>query len=64
MVMITTTLARWMMIMELSGIDSSVFHSHSFSTAATSKLINKGFSIKDIVKSGLWKSKDSFKKFY
>ena len=48
------TLSRWMLfVLELSGIDSSMFRAHSFRSASSSKLHQKGFSIADIVKTGL-----------
>lgn len=61
----SSTLAKWMLvILEQSGIDCKTFRAHSFRAATSSKLYSKGFSVNDLVKCGLWKNGNTFKKFY
>jgi hypothetical protein len=61
----SSTLAKWMLIiLELSGIDCTIFRAHSFRAAASSKLHSKGFSVKELVNCGLWKDGNTFLKFY
>ena len=56
----SSTLAKWMLIiLELSGIDCTIFRA-----AASSKLHSKGFSVKELVNCGLWKDGNTFKKIY
>ena len=47
--------------MQSSGIDVSIFKSHSTRAASTSVAINQGVSVKDIMKTANW---TSFKRFY
>ena len=61
----TSTIARWLKtILELSGIDTSVFKSHSYRSAAVSAAFMKGCSIKSILKTANWSSDKNFYKFY
>ena len=61
----TSTLAKWIIfIMNLSGIDCSSFKAHSVRSAVTSKTVHKGFSVHELMKCGLWRTENTFKKFY
>jgi hypothetical protein len=53
-----------LIILELSGIDCTIFRAHSFRAAASSKLHSKGFSVKELVNCGLWKDGNTFKNIY
>jgi hypothetical protein len=55
----TSTLARWLkIVLKSSGIDSSVFKTHSF------RICKSGVTLNDIMKTANWQSAKTFKKFY
>jgi hypothetical protein len=57
----TSTLARWLKsVLELSGINSSIFKAHSFRGAAASG----AFKMKDILLTANWSNVETFYKFY
>ena len=61
----SSTISRWIRnIMKSSGIDVSIFKSHSTRAASTSAAVNIGVSVKDIMKTANWTSESTFKKFY
>ena len=58
-------MARWLKtILELSGIDTSIFKAHSFRGAAASAAFHKGCSVQQILKTGDWSSVHNFYTFY
>ena len=59
------TVSRWLKdILLLSGIDTSVFTSHSFRAALTSKAKSADVPIDDILKQGQWSTQLTWMKFY
>jgi hypothetical protein len=50
--------------MQASGIDISIFKSHSTRAASTSAATSLGVTIKDIMKTANWTSESTFKRFY
>ena len=51
-------------ILELSGIDISIFTAHSVRGAATSEALNQGISIPDILKMASWSNESTIQRFY
>ena len=61
----SSTIARWLRtILELSGIDSSIFGAHSTRSASTSAAARGGVTLEDILKAANWSSESVFQKFY
>ena len=61
----SSTISRWIRnLMKASGIDVSIFKSHSTRAALTSAATNLGVSVKDIMKMANWTSESTFKRFY
>ena len=59
------SIARWIKeIIELSGINATVFKAHSVRGAASSKACTKGLSVKDILLKGNWSRESTWQKFY
>ena len=61
----TSTIARWhRTVLELSGIDVSIFKAHSYRGAAASAAFNKGCSLSRILSTVDWSTDKNFVKFY
>ena len=61
----TSTVARWLKtVLQLAGIDTSVFKAHSFRGASVSSAIRQGCSLQQVLKTADWTSAKNFKKFY
>ena len=61
----SSTIARWLRTMlELSGIDSSIFGAHSTRSTSTSAAARGGVTLEDILKAANWSSESVFQKFY
>ncbi|KAM4772440.1 integrase/recombinase xerD homolog [Rhinophrynus dorsalis] len=59
------TLARWVRwIMQLAGIDVSLFGAHSTRGAMASKAVLVGGRLKDILRAADWSRESTFKEFY
>ena len=59
------TISRWIKtVLNLAGIDTTVFKSHSTRMASTSKARALHVPIDDILKSGGWSKECTFRKFY
>ena len=59
------TLARWLKtVLDLAGIDTSTFKSHSYRGAGLSKAFQRGASLHEIVKAGNWSNPNIFKSYY
>ena len=59
------TLARWMLdALKQSSIDLDKFKAHSVRGASTSKAVNMGVSINDIIFTADWTNIRTFEKFY
>ena len=59
------TIANWLKsLMEMAGIDISIFKPHSTRGASTSKANKYSPSIDQIISKGNWKSCKTFQKFY
>ena len=59
------TISRWCKdILKLSGIDTSIYSSHSSRSAATSMARKKGMSLASIVKYAGWSNESTFARFY
>lgn len=59
------TIARWIKaVLELSGIDTSVYTAHSTRAASTSAASRTGLPICDIMKAAGWSREDTFAKYY
>ena len=61
----TSSIARWIKdLLDLSGVDISVFQAHSVRGAASSKALMKGLSVKEILNKGNWSRESTWQKFY
>ena len=61
----TSTIARWLRsVLELSGIDTSVFKAHSFRSASASAAFRKGCSLNNTLSTADWSSDKNFREFY
>lgn len=61
----SSTIARWLKtVLELSGVDTSVFKPHSYRSASTSAAYDAGCSLDKVLKTADWKSDKNFYKFY
>ena len=61
----SNTLARWMLdALKQSSIDVDKFKAHSIRGASTSKAVNMGVSINDIISTADWTNIRTFEKFY
>ena len=61
----TSTLARWLkFVLMNSGINTNMFHAHSFRGASTSAAYYAGVSLDSILKTANWANADTFYKFY
>ena len=61
----TNTIARWIKtVLQLSGIDTSIFKAHSTRSASTSAAAGLGVPIQDIMNTAGWSSDSTFAKFY
>ena len=61
----TSTLARWLkLVLMNSGINTKLFHAHSFRGASTSAAYYAGVSLDSILKTANWTNAQTFYKFY
>lgn len=61
----SSSIARWLKrVLELSGIDISVFQAHSFRGASCSTAYLSGVTMKDILSTANWSSASTFHRFY
>lgn len=61
----SSTIARWLKeVLQLSGVDVSVFKAHSYRGVAASAAFNRGCSVSEILKTADWSSVKNFKKYY
>ena len=61
----SSTITRWLRkILELSGIDSSIFDAHWTCSASTSAAARGGVTLEDILKAANWSFESVFQKFY
>ena len=61
----SSTIARWLKeVLNLSGIDTSLFSAHSYRGASTSKAFSLGLSLSDIMKTANWTCAKTFFRFY
>ena len=61
----TIILSRWYVtVMQESGINVTIFDSHSIRLASTSKCKISGISFKEIEKSAGWSNEKTFTQFY
>ena len=59
------TIRRWTkMGLRLSGIDLNICNAHSTRSAATSKAVSKGVSLRTILKTAGWRRAATFARFY
>lgn len=59
------TLSRWVRnTMQMAGIDISIFGAHSVRGAISTKALQKGCSLSDIMKAADWSRESTFKTFY
>lgn len=59
------TVRRYLLtVLELSGIDTSIYKPHSTRAAATSKAKAKNVPIDTILQAGMWTRESTFSKFY
>ena len=60
-----SSIARWLKrLLEVAGVDTSIFSAHSVCEASSSKAINMGISTNDILIAADWSSKSVFENFY
>lgn len=50
--------------MELSGLDTNVFTTHSVRSAVASQFTRLNVPIKDIMKKACWRSESTFRQYY
>ncbi|KAM4697933.1 uncharacterized protein WCC33_013556 [Rhinophrynus dorsalis] len=61
----SATLARWIRwVMQLAGIDVSLFGAHSTRGAMASKTISLGGRLEDILRAADWSRESTFREFY
>ena len=61
----SSTIARWLRrLLEVAGVDTSIFTAHSVRGASSSKASNMGISTNDILTAADWSSESVFNKFY
>jgi site-specific recombinase XerD len=61
----SSTLARWIKnILQLAGIDTSIFTAHLVRGVSTSEAFNQGVSIPEILSMASWSRSSTFQKFY
>ena len=61
----SSTIARWLKsLLEIAGVDTTIFTAHSVRGASTSKAANMGVTTMDILKAADWSSESVFQKFY
>ena len=61
----SSTVARWLKsLLEVSGIDTSIFGAHSVRGASSSAVASAGVSTSDILKAAGWSSESTFQRFY
>lgn len=59
------TIRRWILcVMELAGIDITLFKAHSTRSASVSKAHNKNVPLETILDAGMWNNESTFTKFY
>ena len=61
----SSSIARWLKrILEVAGVDTSIFSAHSVRGASSSKASNMGISTNDILIAADWSSESVFETFY
>jgi len=61
----SSTIARWLKrLLEVAGVDTSIFSAHSIRGASSSTASNMGISTSDILRTADWSSESVFEKFY
>ena len=61
----TSTISRWILkMLEIAGVDVSLFRAHSTRGAATSASAKLGVSMSDIMKAAGWASDSTFARHY
>ena len=61
----TSTLARWLRtVLDLAGIDTTIFKAHSYRGASTTAAYNAGCSVNNILNTANWSNAKTFRKFY
>lgn len=61
----STSIARWIKSMlDMAGVDASIFQAHSVRGASSSKALTKGLSVKAIMDKGNWSRESTWQKFY
>lgn len=59
------TIARWLKtVLHLSGIDTKLFHAHSFRSASSSKASASSIPLADILRHGQWMTEKTWRKHY
>ena len=61
----TTSISRWIKnLLELTGVDISVFQAHSVRGAASSRASMKGLTVKAVMDRGNWSMESTWQRFY
>ena len=61
----SSTIARWLTkVLDLAGINTSVFKAHSYRSAAVSAAYSGGCSVNNIINTAQWTTDKNFYKFY
>ena len=61
----SATLARWIKsLLQLAGVDTTIFSAHSLRGAATTEALNQGVSVTDILGMADWSQESTFTRFY
>ena len=61
----STSIARWIKILlDMAGVDVSIFQAHSVRGASSSRALTKGLSVKAILDKGNWSRESTWQKFY
>ena len=60
-----STITRWLKeTLQLAGIDTKIFQSHSIRAASSSRVHCRGLSTLDILKQGNWSQESTWQRFY
>ena len=61
----SSTLARWIKsLLQLAGVDTTIFSAHSLRGAPTTEALNQGVSVQDILGMADWSQESTFTGFY
>ena len=58
-------LAKWLLyVLQVCGVDTTVYRAHSIRSAAATHLLNSGFSVDQVMRRANWRSRSVFSHYY